>query len=309
MRFDLPGGFSHSGAVICPDSDIICTVFALTRTRVGQHSQVKCHWPKLFSQTGRNIQRTGWFVHLGRGGTDPLPEAGPENLTVNEGLNPIDLIFYASPAVQLVFLILLTLSIVSWVIIVQRWLVLAAAQKGVLSFEQRFWSGMDLSQLYKEGTQMQKEDLQIVGMENIFRAGFKEFMRLRAQSSVEGEAIMEGAQRAMRVAYSREEEKLERHLSFLATVGSVSPYIGLFGTVIGIMNSFLGLATQAQATLQVVAPGIAEALFATAIGLFAAIPAVVAYNRYSSTLDFVTSSYITFTDEFSSILHRQIHSN
>ena len=262
-----------------------------------------------YFQTGRNIQRTGWFVHLGRGAQPPLPEAGPENLTVNEGLNPIDLIFYASPAVQLVFLILLTLSIVSWVIIVQRWLVLAAAQKGVLSFEQRFWSGMDLSQLYKEGTQMQKEDLQIVGMENIFRAGFKEFMRLRAQSSVEGEAIMEGAQRAMRVAYSREEEKLERHLSFLATVGSVSPYIGLFGTVIGIMNSFLGLATQAQATLQVVAPGIAEALFATAIGLFAAIPAVVAYNRYSSTLDFVTSSYITFTDEFSSILHRQIHSN
>ena len=228
---------------------------------------------------------------------------------MNEGLNPIDLIFYASPAVQLVFLILLTLSIVSWVIIVQRWLVLAAAQRGVISFEQRFWSGMDLSQLYKEGTQMQKEDLQIVGMENIFRAGFKEFMRLRAQSSIDGEAIMEGAQRAMRVAYSREEEKLERHFSFLATVGSVSPYIGLFGTVIGIMNSFLGLATQAQATLQVVAPGIAEALFATAIGLFAAIPAVVAYNRYSSTLDFVTSSYITFSDEFSSILHRQIHSN
>ena len=260
-------------------------------------------------QTGRNIQKTGWFLHHGRGCTEPLREPGPENLTVNEGLNPIDLIFYASPAVQLVFLILLTLSIVSWVIIVQRWLVLAAAQKGVISFEQRFWSGMDLSQLYKEGTQMQKEDLQIVGMENIFRAGFKEFMRLRAQSSVDGEAIMEGAQRAMRVAYSREEEKLERHLSFLATVGSVSPYIGLFGTVIGIMNSFLGLATQAQATLQVVAPGIAEALFATAIGLFAAIPAVVAYNRYSSTLDFVTSSYITFSDEFSSILHRQIHSN
>ena len=259
-------------------------------------------------QTGRNIQRTGWFVHLGRGGTDPLPEAGPENLTVNEGLNPIDLIFYASPAVQLVFLILLTLSIVSWVIIVQRWLVLAAAQKGVLSFEQRFWSGMDLSQLYKEGTQMQKEDLQIVGMENIFRAGFKEFMRLRAQSSVEGEAIMEGAQRYARRLFERR-RKVGRHLSFLATVGSVSPYIGLFGTVIGIMNSFLGLATQAQATLQVVAPGIAEALFATAIGLFAAIPAVVAYNRYSSTLDFVTSSYITFTDEFSSILHRQIHSN
>lgn len=228
---------------------------------------------------------------------------------MNEGLSPIDLILDASPAVQMVFLILLVLSVVSWVIIVQRWMVFSAAQKGVLSFEQRFWSGMDLSQLYKEGSQLQQENLQIVGMENIFRAGFKEFMRLRQQASVDREAIMDGAQRAMRVAYSREEEKLERHLAFLATVGSVSPYIGLFGTVIGIMNSFIGLASQAQATLQVVAPGIAEALFATAIGLFAAIPAVVAYNRYSSTLDNVTSSYITFSDEFSSILHRQIHSN
>ena len=155
---------------------------------------------------------------------------------------------------------------------------------------------------------MQKDNMQIVGMENIFRAGFKEFMRLRQQGAVDGEAIMEGAQRAMRVAYSREEEKLEKHLAFLATVGSVSPYVGLFGTVIGIMNSFLGLAAQAQATLQVVAPGIAEALFATGMGLFAAIPAVVAFNRYSALLDMVTSSYITFSDEFSSILHRQIHS-
>jgi len=206
-------------------------------------------------------------------------------------------------------LILLVLSIASWVIIVQRWLVLSSALKGVFGFEQRFWSGMDLSQLYKEGSQMQQDNIQVVGMENIFRAGFKEFMRLRQQGAVDGEAILEGAQRAMRVAYSREEEKLEKHLAFLATVGSVSPYVGLFGTVIGIMNAFLGLAVQAQATLQVVAPGIAEALFATGMGLFAAIPAVVAFNRYSSLLDNVTSSYITFTDEFSSILHRQIHSN
>lgn len=228
---------------------------------------------------------------------------------MNNGISPIELILNASPAVQMVFLILLVLSVISWVIIIQRWMVLSAARKGVLSFEQRFWSGMDLSQLYKEGTQMQQDNLQVVGMENIFRAGFKEFMRLRKQGSVDKEAVMEGTQRAMRVAYSREEEKLERHLPFLATVGSVSPYIGLFGTVIGIMNAFIGLAGQAQATLQVVAPGIAEALFATAIGLFAAIPAVVAYNRYSSTLDNVTSSYVTFTDEFSSILHRQMHSN
>ncbi len=228
---------------------------------------------------------------------------------MDDGISLIELILNASFAVQLVMFILFLLSIISWVIIVQRWLVLSSARKGVFSFEQRFWSGMDLSQLYKEGTQMQQENIQVVGMENIFRAGFKEFMRLRQQGSVDGEAIMEGAQRAMRVAYSREEEKLEKNLPFLATVGSVSPYVGLFGTVIGIMNAFLGLAAQAQATLQVVAPGIAEALFATGMGLFAAIPAVVAFNRYSALLDNVTSSYITFTDEFSSILHRQIHTN
>ena len=228
---------------------------------------------------------------------------------MDDGISLIELILNASFAVQLVMFILFLLSIISWVIIVQRWLVLSSARKGVFGFEQRFWSGMDLSQLYKEGTQMQQENIQVVGMENIFRAGFKEFMRLRQQGSVDGEAIMEGAQRAMRVAYSREEEKLEKNLPFLATVGSVSPYVGLFGTVIGIMNAFLGLAAQAQATLQVVAPGIAEALFATGMGLFAAIPAVVAFNRYTALLDNVTSSYITFTDEFSSILHRQIHTN
>ncbi|MCH7816513.1 MAG: protein TolQ [Proteobacteria bacterium] len=226
---------------------------------------------------------------------------------MNDGINPLQLVLDASPAVLFVYLILMLSSVVSWVMIVQRWLVLSSANRGVESFEQRFWSGMDLSQLYKEGSQMQKENMQVVGMENLFRAGFREFMRLRQQGSVDKEAIMEGAQRAMRVAYAREEAKLDKHLSFLATVGSVAPYVGLFGTVIGIMNSFLGLANQAQATLQVVAPGIAEALLATAMGLFAAIPAVVAYNRYSSTVDSITGSYITFSDEFSSILHRQIH--
>lgn len=228
---------------------------------------------------------------------------------MNETLSPLQLILEASPAVQFVMFILMLLSVVSWVMIVQRWLVLSSAAKGVLSFEQRFWSGMDLTQLYKEGSQMQQEDVPVVGMENLFRAGFKEFMRLRQQNSVDKEAVMEGAQRAMRVAYSREEEKLERHLAILATIGSVTPYIGLFGTVIGIMNSFLGLANQSQATLAVVAPGIAEALIATAMGLFAAIPAVVMYNRYSSQVDSITSSYITFSDEFSSILHRQVHTS
>lgn len=227
---------------------------------------------------------------------------------MDEQLGPMQLIFGASVEVQIVIFILLGLSVLSWCIIVQRWLVLGAAVKGVVTFEERFWSGIDLGLLYKEGSQMQEEGVPMVGMENIFRVGFKEFMRLRQQGNVDREAIMEGAQRAMRVAYSREEEKLERHLAFLATVGSVSPYIGLFGTVIGIMNAFIGLASQTQATLQVVAPGIAEALIVTAIGLFAAIPAVVAYNRYTSMTESVTGSYITFTDEFSSILHRQIHS-
>jgi biopolymer transport protein TolQ len=223
-------------------------------------------------------------------------------------MSPLHLILNASTTVQLVMLILLALSVTSWVMIVQRWLVLTAADKGVFSFEKRFWSGMDLSQLYKEGTQLQKENRLVPGMENLFRAGFKEFMRLRQQPSVDRDAIMDGAQRAMRVAYSREEEKLEKHLAFLATVGSVSPYIGLFGTVIGIMNSFIGLANQSQATLQVVAPGIAEALIATAMGLFAAIPAVVAYNRYAARVEAITGAYITFSDEFSSILHRQLYS-
>lgn len=228
-------------------------------------------------------------------------------MSLNQELSPLQLIIDATLPVQLVMLTLLVLSIMSWIMIVQRFLVLGAAAAGVLNFEERFWSGMDLSQLYKEGTQLQAEDLQVVGIENIFRAGFKEFMKLRQQPTAEKEAVMQGAQRAMRVAYSREEEKLENHLSFLATVGSVTPYIGLFGTVIGIMNAFIGLASQNQATLQVVAPGIAEALIATAMGLFAAIPAVVAYNRYTAQVESISGSYITFTEEFSSILHRQVY--
>lgn len=218
------------------------------------------------------------------------------------------LILDATIVVQLVMLTLLLASIVSWVMIIQRWLVLSSAEQGMFSFEKRFWSGMDLSQLYREGSSQQKENQPTGGMENIFRAGFKEFMRLRQQGGVSSEGVMAGAQRAMRVAYSREEEKLEKNLPFLATVGSVTPYIGLFGTVIGIMNSFIGLAEQNQATLQVVAPGIAEALIATAMGLFAAIPAVVAYNRYSTRVDVIAQNYITFTEEFAGILHRQVAS-
>lgn len=228
---------------------------------------------------------------------------------MSESINVWGLILDATLPVQLVMLTLLLASVVSWVMIIQRWLVLTASVRGMVGFEKRFWSGMDLSQLFREGSSQQKENVQVGGMENIFRAGFKEFMRLRQQGGIESDAVMGGAQRAMRVAYSREEEKLEKNLTFLATVGSVSPYIGLFGTVIGIMNSFISLASQSQASLQVVAPGIAEALIATAMGLFAAIPAVVAYNRYSSRVESLTNNYLTFIDEFASILHRQVYSN
>ena len=224
----------------------------------------------------------------------------------SSSINVWSLILEATIVVQLVMLTLLLASVISWVMIIQRWMVLNSAEQGMVSFEKRFWSGMDLSQLYREGSDQQKANKPTGGMENIFRAGFKEFMRLRQQGNVNSESVMAGAQRAMRVAYSREEEKLDKHLPFLATVGSVTPYIGLFGTVIGIMNSFISLAEQSQASLQVVAPGIAEALIATAMGLFAAIPAVVAYNRYSSKVEAIAGNYITFTEEFSGILHRQV---
>ena len=147
----------------------------------------------------------------------------------------------------------------------------------------------------------------ILGMESIFRAGFKEFSRLAQQQEMDSEAILEGSRRAMRVALMREEERLERHLPFLASVGSTSPYIGLFGTVWGIMHSFRGLANATQATLATVAPGISEALVATAMGLFAAIPAVLAYNRFSAKVEVFTNRYDTFVDEFSSILYRQAY--
>jgi len=200
-------------------------------------------------------------------------------------------------------LILLATVFASWVVIVQRQRVINAAKSSYVDFEDRFWSGMDLSQLYREITKEQPA----FGVENIFAAGFREFSRLRQQSSADPEAIMEGTQRAMRVATTRESELLEHHLAFLATVGSTSQYIGLFGTVWGIMNSFIGLASVQQATLSTVAPGIAEALIATAIGLFAAIPAVIFYNRYTTQVDQLITNYETFSEEFANVLHRQVY--
>lgn len=215
------------------------------------------------------------------------------------------LVANAGVLVQLVMLLLALASIVSWALIFQRLQVFRKAKQAQDAFEERFWSGMDLGQLYRE---VNSDPTPFSGMESLFRAGFKEFSRLRQQSR-DADAVMEGTQRAMRVAFSREQERLEMHLPFLATVGSTSPYIGLFGTVWGIMNSFRGLAQVQQATLATVAPGISEALIATAMGLFAAIPAVIAYNRFSSISDALLKNYETFAEEFSSILHRRVHSS
>lgn len=214
------------------------------------------------------------------------------------------LIADASLLVQFVMLTLVAASVGSWWLIFQRMQTFKAARRALANFEDRFWSGMDLKQLYQEVSVQPNPDS---GLEAIFRAGFKEFTRLRGQLSSEPDVIMEGTQRAMRVVLSKEMDKLDENLPFLATVGSTSPYVGLFGTVWGIMNSFRGLAQMQQATLATVAPGISEALVATAMGLFAAIPAVVAYNRFSALSDMLGKSYETFSEEFSSILHRRVH--
>ncbi|MDN3640328.1 protein TolQ [Simiduia curdlanivorans] len=221
-----------------------------------------------------------------------------------EQLSIWSLIADASLLVQMVMALLFLASIVSWVMIVQRGIYQNSAAQAMKEFERHFWSGGDLNQLYRQGS---GKDTQTEGVENIFRAGFKEFSRLRQQSSADPDAVMEGVQRAMRVALAREEEKLEAHLPFLASVASVSPYVGLFGTVWGIMNSFRGLANVHQATLATVAPGISEALVATAMGLFAAIPAVLAYNKFSAKAESLSAAYETFSDEFIAILHRQVH--
>ncbi len=213
------------------------------------------------------------------------------------------LVSNASLLVQLVMLSLLLASVISWIIIFQRSSALGAARKGLELFEDRFWSGVDLSRLYREVSGKQE----LSGTERIFQAGFKEFSRLRQQQGMHPDAVMDAVARAMRVAIAREEEYLEQNLPFLATVGSTSPYVGLFGTVWGIMNSFRGLAQVQQATLATVAPGIAEALIATAIGLFAAIPAVVAYNRFAARSEILIARYYTFADEFHAILHRTVH--
>jgi biopolymer transport protein TolQ len=212
------------------------------------------------------------------------------------------LILNASPVVQFVIALLVFASVSSWSMIFDRMRVLKQAGKAADEFEGRFWSGGDLAELYR---QIERETDEESGMAAIFRAGFREFARLRTKGHKDPMAMVQGAQRSMRVSLNREVDRLESHLSTLATIGSTSPYVGLFGTVWGIMNSFTALGNVKQATLALVAPGIAEALIATAIGLFAAIPAVIAYNRYSNDVERLNNRYDDFVEEFATILQRQ----
>ena len=219
-------------------------------------------------------------------------------------LSFMHLILNASPLVQFVMLILLVASLVSWTMIFNKRVALNRARREADKFEELFWSVEDLSPLY---SRISGKRQGAAGMEKIFEAGFKEFARLRKQESKDPDAMLEGAQRVMRIVMNKEVDFLETSLSFLATVGSTSPYVGLFGTVWGIMNSFRALGNVQQATISMVAPGIAEALIATAMGLFAAIPAVIAYNRYSNDVERLINRYDTFLEEFLSILHRHAH--
>ena len=219
-------------------------------------------------------------------------------------LSLLQLVWHASLIVQLVMLLLFVASLTSWMFIFRKATVLKQARLAADAFESKFWSGTELNTLHHNITSASGRPS---GMEAIFETGFSEFGRLRKQRQIRPMALLAGAQRAMRVAMVREIEALEDHLAFLATVGSTSPYVGLFGTVWGIMNAFRSLGNVHQATLAMVAPGIAEALIATAMGLFAAIPAVIAYNRYNTEVEKLENRYDNFMEEFSSILQRQAH--
>ena len=214
------------------------------------------------------------------------------------------LIMQAGWLVKGVMLLLLVASVASWMIIFRKRQVLVEAEKEAENFEEKFWSGTDLTAMHES---IETTHRSTRGMEKVFSSGFSEFLRMRDQGRIGPNAMVEGAQRAMRIALTRETEELEHHLNFLATVGSTSPYIGLFGTVWGIMTSFHQLANVNQATIAMVAPGISEALIATAMGLFAAIPAVIAFNRFSNQVERLESRYDNFKEEFSSILQRQAH--
>jgi biopolymer transport protein TolQ len=224
-------------------------------------------------------------------------------MNITQDLSIFELIVNASLVVKLVMALLASVSVMSWYWIFRKWFAIRDARIRTEKFERDFWSGGDLATLYQNAV----TDRHTTGaLERVFEAGFREFTKLRGQKSLDPATIINGVRRAMRATFQREIDDLESHLAFLASVGSVSPYVGLFGTVWGIMHSFRGLANVSSATLAAVAPGIAEALVATAIGLFAAIPAVVAYNRYAHDLDRLAVRFESFIEEFSNILQRQI---
>lgn len=221
---------------------------------------------------------------------------------MNDRINLFALVLHASLPVQLVMLLLLLASIASWFIIFRKKRVLDRALDAADQFEEKFWSGVDLGRLFREVGASPAQ-----GLAAIFEAGFRDFSRLRSKRGVDARTQLEGAQRGMRAQLAREIDQLETNLEFLASVGSISPYVGLFGTVWGIMISFQGLANVKEATIATVAPGISEALIATAMGLFAAIPAVWAYNRFATKVERLNVRFETFAEEFSSILQRQTH--
>lgn len=219
-----------------------------------------------------------------------------------QDLSFVHMITHASVLVQLVMGLLLLVSLMSWFYIFMKHFAIRQEKRFTDDFEEAFWSQADLNRLQQDAAVSRGE----AGcMARIFSAGFQEFAKQKRKQGADSSLVMEGVSRAMRAAYQREMDNLESHLSFLATIGSVSPYVGLFGTVWGIMNAFRGLANVGQATLAHVAPGIAEALIATAMGLFAAIPAVVAYNRYSHDVTRLASRFESFMEEFSNVLQRQ----
>jgi biopolymer transport protein TolQ len=225
-------------------------------------------------------------------------------MNVTQDLSILALFWNASAIVQIVMALLAAVSFMSWYFIFHKLFTIRRARSQTEQFERDFWSGNDLTALYQSAVNHRHST---GSLERIFEAGFREYAKLRTQRAADPSVLVDGARRAMRATYQREMDRLEAHLAFLASVGSVSPYVGLLGTVWGIMHSFRGLANVQQATLAAVAPGIAEALVATAIGLFAAIPAVVAYNRFAHDVDRLAVRFESFTEEFSNILQRQAH--
>jgi biopolymer transport protein TolQ len=219
---------------------------------------------------------------------------------MNQDLSIITLVLHASLVVQIVMAGLLVVSLASWSVIFGKLFALRGVRAGTDEFEREFWAGRTLNELYTAASQKPV----LSPMERIFASGMREFLKLRERNVADGSMLLDGARRAMRASYQRELDVIESNLSFLASVGSVSPYIGLFGTVWGIMHAFIGLSNLQQVTLATVAPGIAEALVATAIGLFAAIPAVIAYNRFARDIDRIAIQLETFIEEFSNILQR-----